>query len=110
MSQNQDFQTQMVAGFGHTGFFSHIFILTRLLGKLLFHYLKESHQLLKINPASFYYHREMPLPSLPVSVMKLNPSTCVQVFALLLSSFLFSKAAFHDWPELFEQVALHNLR
>lgn len=37
--------------------------------------------------------------------MKLNPLTCVQVFALLLSSFLLSKAVFHYLPELFEQVA-----
>lgn len=46
---------------------------------------------------------------MPLVEMKLNPSTCVQVFALALGSFLLSKAVFHYLPELFEQVALHNL-
>lgn len=48
-------------------------------------------------------------PPLPLIGMKLNPWICVQVFALVLSSFLLSKAVFHYLPELFEQVALHNL-
>lgn len=87
----------MFAGSEQTGFFSGIFILTRLR-KLLSHHLMESNRLLKITPASFYYKQgnTSSAPCLLVTLlMKLNPSTCIQVFALVLGSFILSKAVFH---------------